>query len=60
MVHFVLFHKEQSFHLSVTENLAHECVFRGLTAGRAKNEIPRMAQQEAMIFPFHDLGTASP
>jgi len=31
-----------------------------LTAGRAKNEIPRSAQPDAISFPFQVLGTASP
>ena len=31
-----------------------------LTAGKAKNDIPRRAQNDAMIFPCHVFGTASP
>ena len=31
-----------------------------LTAGRAKNEIPRRAHREAISLPFHVCGTASP
>jgi len=31
-----------------------------LTAGRAKNEMPRMAQKAAMSFPGQVDGTASP
>ena len=31
-----------------------------LTAGRAKNEIPKRAHREAISLPFHVCGTASP
>ena len=31
-----------------------------LTAGKAKKEMPRMAQNAAMSFPAHVIGTASP
>ena len=31
-----------------------------MPAGRAKKEMPHMAQKEAMIFPFHVTGTLSP
>lgn len=31
-----------------------------LTAGRAKKVMPRMAQQQAISFPGHVIGTASP
>ena len=31
-----------------------------MTAGKAKKEMPRRAQKEAMILPGHVMGTASP
>lgn len=31
-----------------------------LTAGNAKNEIPSNAQNDAIIFPCHVIGTVSP
>ena len=31
-----------------------------ITAGKAKNDIPNKAQADAISFPFHVIGTASP
>ena len=41
------------------------CTFKAnpeprMPAGKAKKEMPQMAQKEAMIFPFHVTGTLSP
>lgn len=35
-------------------------MIRLLTAGKAKNEIPNSAQNDAIIFPCHVSGTISP
>lgn len=66
------FHQHNETFLRTTTHAWRECVYvrdgmkkclfwlHLLTAGNAKNEIPSSAQNEAIIFPCHVSGTASP